>query len=63
MPKDERHEIRGCGDTLCIFGQPKGMATNGGCRCLMGLPWGERVRVERNIREMRERLVMAESSD
>lgn len=24
----------GCGDNSCLFAQPKGMATNGGCRCL-----------------------------
>jgi hypothetical protein len=23
----------GCGDTSCVVAQPKGMATNGGCRC------------------------------
>lgn len=26
-------EIVGCGDSNCVFGRPKGMATNGGCRC------------------------------
>lgn len=24
----------GCGDSSCMFASPKGMATNGGCRCL-----------------------------
>lgn len=23
----------GCGDNSCLFRKPKGMATNGGCRC------------------------------
>lgn len=23
----------GCGDNSCLFNKPKGMATNGGCRC------------------------------
>lgn len=26
-------KIKGCGDSLCIIEKPKGMATNGGCRC------------------------------
>lgn len=25
--------IEPCGDSSCIFGRPRGMATNGGCRC------------------------------
>lgn len=24
----------GCGDNSCLFVKPKGMATNGGCRCV-----------------------------
>jgi hypothetical protein len=24
----------GCGDSSCIWGAPRGMATNGGCRCI-----------------------------
>lgn len=24
----------GCGDNSCMFVKPRGMATNGGCRCL-----------------------------
>jgi hypothetical protein len=24
----------GCGDNSCVFVKPKGMATNGGCRCI-----------------------------
>ena len=27
-------EVGGCGDSSCLFTKPKGMATNGGCRCL-----------------------------
>ncbi len=27
-------ELVGCGDSLCSFERPHGMATNGGCRCL-----------------------------
>ncbi len=27
------NDIKGCGDSLCIIETPKGMATNGGCRC------------------------------
>ena len=25
--------LKGCGDHSCLVEQPKGMATNGGCRC------------------------------
>ena len=25
--------VKGCGDNSCVVAQPKGMATNGGCRC------------------------------
>lgn len=28
-----RLELEGCGDNSCIVAKPKGMATNGGCRC------------------------------
>lgn len=28
----------GCGDNSCIFRKPRGMATNGGCRCFEALP-------------------------
>ncbi len=31
MSTDERI---GCGDGGCVFGRPRGMHTNGGCRCL-----------------------------
>ena len=27
------HTIGGCGDGYCIIEKPKGMHTNGGCRC------------------------------
>lgn len=26
-------EYVGCGDNSCLFVRPRGMATNGGCRC------------------------------
>jgi len=29
-------KVVGCGDNSCLFVKPKGMATNGGCRCLDG---------------------------
>lgn len=28
----------GCGDSSCVFRKPRGMATNGGCRCFKDLP-------------------------
>lgn len=45
---DKRHDEagppKGCGDNSCIVEAPKGMATNGGCRCepitiRMALKW------------------------
>lgn len=27
-------DLLGCGDNSCLFIKPRGMATNGGCRCL-----------------------------
>ncbi len=30
----------GCSDSGCIWGAPDGMATNGGCRCLVDSDWG-----------------------
>ena len=30
---DMVHERVGCQDSSCLFKKPKGMATNGGCRC------------------------------
>lgn len=27
-------EVFGCGDNSCLVRKPRGMATNGGCRCL-----------------------------
>ena len=32
--QEVRAVIGGCGDNSCLFVRPKGMATNGGCRCL-----------------------------
>jgi hypothetical protein len=26
-------DLSGCGDSSCLFKRPRGMATNGGCRC------------------------------
>lgn len=27
-------DFKGCGDNSCLVKKPKGMATNGGCRCM-----------------------------
>jgi len=51
----------GCGDHSCVFGPPKGMGTNGGCRCLKDIrPTEKRIRVERDIRSLRAALTRAE---
>ncbi len=38
-PKEEMEfalaQIGGCGDSSCLIEPPKGMCTNGGCRCLI----------------------------
>jgi hypothetical protein len=52
--------VQGCGDNSCIVAQPKGMATNGGCRCdertlRRAVQWWKRLAAfrEETIREMR----------
>ena len=40
----------GCGDSGCIFGPPRGMATNGGCRCFLNPDRGGRDPQEARIR-------------
>ena len=35
FPIDPRTYDLGCGDNSCKYVKPPGMATNGGCRCLM----------------------------
>jgi hypothetical protein len=48
----------GCGDSGCIFGSPKGMATNGGCRCFTvaeyDTPYENRQRYRSAISEARK---------
>ena len=52
-------EYYGCGDSLCMFGPPDGMQTNGGCRCLQSMPRyvaadrGRLRRIERGVRSLR----------
>jgi hypothetical protein len=49
-----------CGDSSCRFALTKtGQRTNGGCRCLAGLPLDQRVRVTRYIQELRHDLMCA----
>lgn len=42
-----------CSDGGCVFGHPGGMATNGGCKCLLGLPDNRRRIVMRALRVIR----------
>lgn len=53
--------VKGCGDNSCQVAQPRGMATNGGCRCeerelRRALQWYKRraAFLEETIRTMRE---------
>lgn len=44
----------GCGDSGCLIERPKGMATNGGCRCLEGITSPERrVKIRQAIHVLR----------
>ncbi len=52
--------VTGCGDSSCVVSAPKGMCTNGGCRCSArtmrhAMMWWRRVAAfrEESIREMR----------
>jgi len=49
----------GCGDSGCIFGPPRGLSTNGGCRCFLREtqsrdPEADRFRYQSAIREARK---------
>ena len=49
FPDTELDAIEGCGDNSCLIAPPNGMGTNGGCRCLDGIPRGyttERLRIQ-----------------
>ena len=52
-------EYLGCGDGGCVVERPKGMHTNGGCRCLMSLHPDERVRVRASFKRLRSALERA----
>lgn len=54
-------EYLGCGDGGCVVERPKGMHTNGGCRCLMSLHPDERVRVRASFKRLRSALAKAEA--
>lgn len=49
----------GCGNHGCILEEPKGLATNGRCRCLDELPTMKRIAVTHCILELRELLLEA----
>ncbi len=42
-------ELIGCGDNSCLIAKPKGMATNGGCRCFNGMRQADRIWVQKTI--------------
>lgn len=48
--RSAENEDVGCSDHGCVFGHPGGMGTNGGCRCLEGLPTRGRRTVMRLLR-------------
>lgn len=65
VPPDP-YPVSGCGDNSCQVAQPKGMATNGGCRCdertlRRALAWyqrftaSQRAAIEDLIQDRRER--------
>ncbi len=45
-----------CGDHSCVFGPPKGMGTNGGCRCEIRSP-----KVQQAIQLMRRLIKLYQS--
>jgi hypothetical protein len=57
--KPDLPEIKGCTDGGCNFGHPGGMHTNGGCACLKN-PQSERIRIHRNIVELRNEISRVE---
>lgn len=46
----------GCGDNSCMMQKPKGMSTNGGCRCFADLQTEDRQRTHRLIRSIKQLL-------
>lgn len=40
----------------CVYGSPKGMAPNVACECLYELPPNKRVKVNRALKLLRERI-------
>ena len=45
----------GCSDHNCVVAPPRGMGTNGGCRCLpRELPLADRVRLRRALTILRQ---------
>ena len=44
----------GCGNHGCILKEPEGIATNGRCRCLDGLPTKKRLEITQAILSLRE---------
>jgi len=44
----------GCSDHGCVYGGPKGMGTNGGCKCLHGLPLKAGAQLRVILREYRK---------
>jgi len=53
MP-DSEDKFYGCMDGACIIQRPKGMHTNGGCKCLSELHIRFRPRIRAGIMRLRE---------
>ena len=44
----------GCGDSACLVKKPKGMATNGGCRCIRAdTPLSDALKIKRELDRLR----------
>ena len=52
--------LKGCTDHNCIIVKPKGIGTNGGCKCLHGLETRTRINIERKIQLM-EKTIKAQA--
>ena len=54
--KELESEYLGCQSHSCYLEKPKGMGTNGPCRCLYGLSKSQQMKVKRILKRLRNEL-------
>lgn len=52
----EKEEFLGCGSNSCYFDKPRGIGNNGGCTCLKELPIEKRIKVQKYILRLKQKL-------